>query len=72
MQVEVEIDADSFKEPVRHRHEPQFDRHLQVLQAAELIEQIGDFLVHSLRLANDETEGCPMLADGPIAADFLP
>ena len=54
--VEVEVDADPFEEAVREPDEPHLDRHLQVLQAAKLLQQIGDLLVHPLRLADDQAQ----------------
>ena len=52
----VEIDADPLEEVVGQRDEPHFDRHLQVLQAAKLLEQVRDLLVHFLRLADDQAQ----------------
>ena len=41
-QVEVEVDADSFKEVVRHRDEADFDSDLEVLQATKLFQQVAE------------------------------
>ena len=54
--VEVEVDADPLEEVVVQRDEPHLDRHLQVLQAAELFQQVGDLLVNVLRLADDQAQ----------------
>ena len=54
--VQVEVDADPLEEAVVEPDEADFDRDLQILQAAELLEQVGDFLVHGLRLADDQAE----------------
>src|SRR5690606_34187956 len=50
--VKVEVDADPFEEAVGQSNEADLDRDLQVLQAAELFEQIGNLLVDPLRLAD--------------------
>ena len=70
--VEVEVDADPLEEVVAERDEAHFDRHLQVLQTAELFEQVGDFLVHVLRLADDEAQVRLETHHGARTADFVP
>ncbi len=72
MDVEVEVDSDPLEEPVGHRHEPHFDRHLQVLQPSQLFEQVGDLVVHLLRLADDQAERRVELLDRSGPADILP
>ena len=69
---QVEIDADPLEEVVGQRDEADFDRHLQVLQAAELLEQVGDLLVNFLRLADDEAQVVLKARDRARAADFVP
>ena len=54
--VEVEIHADAFEEVVVERDEAHFDRHLQILQAAKLLQQVSDFFVLFLRLVNDQAQ----------------
>ncbi len=55
--VEVEVDADPLEEVVVQRDEADFDGHLQVLQPAELFEQVDDLFVDLLRLADDQARG---------------
>src|SRR3954467_3137348 len=54
--VEIEIDANSLEEVILERNEPHFNGHLQILQAAKLLKQVGNFLVNLLCLADDQTE----------------
>ena len=56
LNVEVEIDADRFEEVVVDRDEPAFDGHLQILQPPQLLQQIADFVVHLLRLTDDQAQ----------------
>ena len=72
LDVEIEVDADSLEEGVIEPDESHFDRHLEVLQPAELFEQIGDLLVHLLRLAHHDAEVCRKRLDGALAADGVP
>ena len=72
LHVEVEVDADPLEEPVGDGDEPDFNRHLQVLQPAQLVEQVGDFLVHLLRLADDEAQRRFIVADRSLSADRSP
>ena len=72
LDVEAEVDTDAFKERIRHRDEADFDRHLQVLQAAELFQQIADFIVDLLRLANDQAQGGVVSLALAAAAHFQP
>ena len=43
--VHIEVDADPLEEAVVEPDEADFDRDLQILQAAKLLEQVGDFFV---------------------------
>ena len=54
--VDVEVDADPLEEAVVEPDEADFDRHLQILQAAQLFQQVGDLFVDRLRLADDEAQ----------------
>ena len=54
--VEVEVHADPLEEVVAERDEADFDRHLQVLHAPQLLQQIDDLLVDFLRLADDQAQ----------------
>ena len=56
LDVEVEVDTDPLEERVGERDEPHLDRDLEVLEAAELFEEVRDLLVHLLRLADDEAQ----------------
>ncbi len=49
-------------------NEADFDRDLQILQAAQLLEQVGDLLVDRLSLADDEAEVGGERADFGLAA----
>ena len=70
--VEVEIDADPFEEVVVQRDEANFDRHLQVLQPPQLVQQIGDLFVDFLRLADDQAQVRRERLDRARAADVIP
>ena len=70
--VEVEVDADPLEEVVVERDEADFDRHLQVLQAPQLLQQVGDLLVDVLRLADDEAQVGLEGRDRAGAADVVP
>ena len=52
----LEVDADLLEEVVAERDVADFDRDLQVLQAAQLIQQVDDLLVDFLRLADDQAQ----------------
>ncbi len=54
--IHVEVDANPFEERIVQANEADFDGDLQILQAAQLLEQVGDFLMDGLRLADDETQ----------------
>ena len=56
LDVHVEVDADPLEEAVVQPDEADFDRDLQILQPAKLLQQVGNFLVHGLRLADDQAE----------------
>ncbi len=56
LQVEVEVDADRFKEIVVDGDEAALDSHLQVLEPPQLLEQIANFVVDFLRLADDQAQ----------------
>ena len=72
LDVEVEVDADPLEERVGERDEPDLDRHLEILEPAELLEEVGDLLVHLLRLADDEAEVRLERPDRPRAAGRVP
>ena len=56
LDLEVEVDTDELEERVVDRDEPDFDRHLKVLQPAKLAEQVGDLLVHFGRVLDDQAD----------------
>ena len=56
LDVEVEVHADLLGEVVVERNEPDFDGDLQVLQPPQLLQQVDDFLVDLLGLADDEAQ----------------
>ena len=66
--VHIEVDADPLEEFVVQPDEADFDRDLQILQAAKLLQQVGDFFVNGLRLADDEAEVGGERADFGLAA----
>ena len=66
--VHVEVDADPLEEAVVEPDEADFDRDLQILQAAQLLEQVGNFFVDGLSLADDEAEVGGEGADFGLAA----
>ena len=70
--VEVEVDADPLEEVVVERDEADFDRDLQVLSAAQLLQQVDDLLVHFLRLADDQAQVVANSANRARSADFVP
>lgn len=70
--IEVEIDADAFEEVVLQGDEADFDRHLQVLEPTQLLQQVCDFFVHFLCLANDEAQVRIEAVDRAWATDFRP
>ena len=70
--VEVEAHADALEEIVAERDEADLDGHLQVLQPAQLLQQIGDFLVHFLRLADDDAQVRLEGSDRARSADVIP
>ena len=70
--VEVEVDADPLEEVVVERDEADFDRHLQVLQPPQLFQQVDDFLVDFLRLADDQAQVGLERGDRARAADVVP
>ena len=53
---EVEVDADLLEEVVAHGDEPDLDRDLEVLEPAELAEQVGDLFVDLRRVADDQAD----------------
>ena len=69
---QIEIDADPLKEIVGKRDEANFDRDLQVLQTAQLLQQVGNLLVNFLRLADDEAEVVFIAGDRAGTADLVP
>src|SRR5262249_43958516 len=71
-QVEVEVHADSLEELIVDRHEATFHRNLQVLETAQLRQQIRDFLVDRLCLTDDETERRLKRFDVALTAHFAP
>ena len=70
--VEVEVDADPLEEVVVERDEADFDGDLQVLQPPQLLQQVGDFLVDFLRLADDQAEVGLEGGDRARPADLVP
>ena len=56
LDVEIEVHADLLGEVVVERNEPHFDGDLQVLQPPELLQQVDDFLVDFLGLADDDAQ----------------
>src|SRR5262249_26694292 len=54
--IHLEVDADPFKEVVVQADEADFNRHLQVLQTTELLQQVGNLFMHSLRLADNQAQ----------------
>ena len=54
--IEVEVDTNSFEELVSDCDKPHFNRHLQVLEATQLSQQVGHFIVNLLCLTNDQRE----------------
>ena len=54
--VEVEVDGDVLEERVAEGDEPDLDRDLQVLEPAELPEQVGDLVVDLGRVADDQAD----------------
>ena len=56
LDLEVEVDADLLEEVVADRDEPDLDRDLEVLEPAELAEQVGDLLVDLRRVADDQAD----------------
>ena len=54
--LEVEIDADRLVEVIAQGDEPDFDRDLEVLEPAELAEQVGDLVVDLRRVADDQAD----------------
>ena len=72
MDVEIEVDTDAFGERIVERDEPHLDRHLQVLQPPQLIEQVGDLFVNLLRLADHQAEIGLEGHHRPLAADGVP
>ena len=54
--LEVEVHADPLEELVVQRDEADFDRHLQVLQAPQLFQQVDDLFVDLLGLADDQAQ----------------
>ena len=72
LEVEVEVHADLLEELVAQRDEADFDGHLQVLHAPQLLQQVDDFLVNFLRLADDQAEVGFELGDRSRSADFVP
>ena len=70
--VEVEAHADPLEEVVVERDEADLDGHLEVLQPPQLLQQIGDFLVHVLRLADDDAQVRLEGGDRARSADVVP
>ena len=66
--VGVEVDADPLEEAVVEANEADFDRDLQILQPAQLLQQVGDLFVDGLRLADDQAEVRGEGADFGLAA----
>ena len=54
--LEVEIDADRLVEVIARGDESDFDRDLEVLEPAELAEQVGDLVVDLRRVADDQAD----------------
>ena len=69
--VHVEVDADPLEEAVVQPDEADFDRDLQILQPAELLQQVGNFFVDGLRLADHEAQVGGERADFGLAAAVL-
>ena len=69
VEVEVEVDPDSFKEPVGDGDEANFDCDLQVLQSAQLIEQVGNLFVNFLSLSDNETQRRFEVPDRGLSTD---
>ena len=72
LDIEIEVDANPFEEGVIEPDESHLDRYLQVLQPAELFEQIGDLLVHLLCLAHHDAEVRRKRLDGALTAHGVP
>ncbi len=53
---EVEVDADLLEEAVADGDEPDLDRDLQVLEPAELAEEVDDVVVDLRRVADDQAD----------------
>ena len=70
--VELEVDADPLEEVVVERDEADFDRDLQILHPAQLLQQVDDFLVDFLRLADDQAQVVAELGDRAGSAHFVP
>ena len=72
LDVEVEVDTDPLEEGVVEADEPNLDRHLEILETAELLEEIGDLVVHFLRLADNDAQVRRERLDRSLAADRVP
>ena len=72
MNIEVEVDTNSFEEPVGDRHEADFDGDLQILQPAKLFEKVGELFVYLLSIADDDAKRCFEFADRSVTAVVLP
>ena len=70
--VHLEVDADLLEEVVVERDVADFDRDLQILQAAQLGQQVGDLLVDFLRLADDQAQVRAEFGDRTRPAHFVP
>ena len=56
LNLEIEIHPDKLEEGIVDRDKPDFDRHLEVLQPAELAEQVSDLIVNFRRVLDDQAD----------------
>ena len=64
LDLEVEVHADLLEEVILDGDESDLDRDLQVLEPAELAEQVGDLLVDLGRVADDQADAQEERRDG--------
>src|SRR5207253_2590026 len=70
--VELKIDADTLEKVVVERDEANFDRDLQILIAPQLFQELDDFFVDFLRLADDEAQVVAELGDRTGTTNLVP